>query len=85
MEWFLSCSLLPVSMGDLEVQCDRLPSWCLTRKCQTGLLTLHFWERLKLQLDKVLNLGLVSSAFSMSDAILGLWVFSSTGSSLRTE
>ena len=32
-----------------------------------------FWERLKLQLDHVLNLGLVSRAFSTTEAILGPW------------
>lgn len=37
-----------------------------------GQLRLHFWERLKLQLDQVFSLGLVSWAFSMSDSILGL-------------
>lgn len=43
-----------------------------TRKFQTGLLSLCFWERLKLQLDQLLNLGLVLWGFSMNDAILGL-------------
>lgn len=56
--------------------CDRSSSyWCLTGKFQTGLLKSCFWERLKLQFDQALNLGLVPWAFSMSDAILGLYIF----------
>lgn len=34
----------------------RLLHWYLTKIFQIGLLRLRFWERLKLQLDQVLNL-----------------------------
>ena len=43
---------------------------------QTGLLRLSFWERLNLQLDQILNVGLVSWDFSTNDATLGLCFFS---------
>ena len=69
----LSCRLPLLPPGDGEGPHDWLPYWSLTRKFQPGRLRLHFWERLKLQVDQALNLGLVSWAFSTSDAILGLW------------
>lgn len=37
------------------------------------LIKIIFSERLKLQLDQVVCLGVVSCVISMSDAILGLW------------
>lgn len=71
LAWVLPPRLPLLPLEDGDGLCNRLPYYCLTRKFQTGWLRLHFWEKLKLQLDQVLNLGLVSWAFGTSDAILG--------------
>ena len=52
---------------------DGLPYWCLTRKFQTGWLGLYFWERLKLQLGQLWNLGLVSLAFFFLTQVMAFW------------
>lgn len=60
-------------VGHREVPPDKLHYWCLTRDFQSSRLRLCS-GRVRLQLDQVLNLGLVSQVFSMSNAILGLQI-----------
>lgn len=76
-EWFFVLQIAPSGKwggvgGGLH---DSLSCWCLVRKFQTSWFKLHFWERLKLQLDQVVKLGFASWAFSTINAILGLWFF----------
>ena len=57
--WFYPADTSSSSEGCKEPM-QWITSLMLTKKAQTGWLTLHFWCRLKLQVGQVLNLDLVS-------------------------